>query len=738
MSPGGNLKIKLQDLIDIEQFQMLQDRLNEIYSFPSAIVDNDGNILTATAWQDVCTRFHRQNQECAQECVNSDQYILSHLTEAQPVVSYRCPRGLMNNATPIIIDGVHYGSFLTGQFFMESPDLEFFRQQAQRYGFDEQDYLEAVRRVPVWTHAQLNSYLVFIQGLIDVISSVGLKNFREIESRQKIEETQEHLRATTAQLETIIQNSPLAICLLGASSQVEVWNPAAEKIFGWTAKEVIGRPNPIVPPARQEEYDRLSSQVLSGKAIVQQELVRQRKDGSFIEVAITSAPVYNAAGELSGRFAIIADITDRKQAEEQIRLFKYSIDTAPDGAYWMDRKGRFLYVNDAGCKALGYNREEMEQLCITDINPYVTPQGWELVWQTIIKQQSPTTESTHRRKDGSEFPVEITSTYIKFGDQEYCNGFARDITGRKKAEDNVRRSEAKFRAVLESSNDGILFSDARGLITYRSPSYQQIDGYTVEERLGHSGFEIVHPDDVESVRQAWAQTLQQLGKPQKVECRIRHKNGSWRWIDINIQNLLDNPDVQGVVVASRDITGRKLAEEQIRKALAEKETLLRELYHRTKNNMGVINALLDLQASEMNDERLSKALTETQRRIQSMALVHQKLYEAQDVSHINLKDYVNDLMNLLLSGFSALGNRVTYLPDMEDVFVLIDTAIPCGLVMNELITNALKYAFPDGRSGQIAVRLHRLQNGEIEFSVSDNGPGFPLDFDPRRDGGMGL
>jgi len=111
------MKYSLQDLIDIEHFQELQNRLNEIYSFPSSIIDNDGNILTATAWQEICTKFHRQNKEAQKICIKSDQYIKDHIHEAHPTLTYRCPHGLVDNATPIIIDGIHYGNFFTGQFF---------------------------------------------------------------------------------------------------------------------------------------------------------------------------------------------------------------------------------------------------------------------------------------------------------------------------------------------------------------------------------------------------------------------------------------------------------------------------------------------------------------------------------------------------------------------------------------------------------------------------------------------
>jgi PAS domain S-box-containing protein len=184
----------------MQHFQNLQDRLNEIYSFPSAIIDNDGNILTATAWQDVCVLFHRKNEETAKGCVQSDKYILSHLDEANPAVTYKCPHGLVDNAAPIIIEGVHYGNFFTGQFFLEKPDINVFIKQAEKYGFDEQEYIAAVKKVPVWTGHQLKSYLFFIKGLIAIISESGLKNLREIEARKKIEESEERASTILSQI----------------------------------------------------------------------------------------------------------------------------------------------------------------------------------------------------------------------------------------------------------------------------------------------------------------------------------------------------------------------------------------------------------------------------------------------------------------------------------------------------------------------------------------------------------
>ena len=223
------MKYRLQDLIDLEQFQSLMDRLNVIYPFPSAVIDNEGVILVATAWQDICTKFHRPNKECERECIKSDQYILEHLAEANPAVSYRCPRGLIDNAMPIIVDGQHLGSFFTGQFFLEEPDLEFFREQAGKFGFDEVAYLEAVKKVPIWSLEQLESYLAFIKEMTDVLSSVGLKRMKEIEAAEALRDSEEKFRV-------LYELSSDAVMLLDEKGYFDC-NDATLQIFGCASRK---------------------------------------------------------------------------------------------------------------------------------------------------------------------------------------------------------------------------------------------------------------------------------------------------------------------------------------------------------------------------------------------------------------------------------------------------------------------------------------------------------------------
>ncbi len=342
------MNYKLQDLIDMQHFQSLQDRLNEISSFPSAIIDNEGHVLTATAWQDICTKFHRVNEECRVECIKSDQYILSHLHEANPAVSYRCPHGLIDNATPIVIEGVHYGNFFTGQFFLEKPDLAFFRAQAKKYGFDEAAYLEAVKKVPVWTQQQLDSYLFFIQGLIEVISGIGLKNLREIEVKRQLKESEERLV-------TILDNVGAAIFIKDAQYRYTYVNQMVCEIFGKTAAEILGRSDEaFFSPASVEEILRSDRPVLErGETVKREEVGLTSADGMPHTYWTVKLPLRSDSGAVYALCGISTEITERKQAEEKIKqseqFVRNILDTVDEGFLVIDRDYRIVTVNEAYC-----------------------------------------------------------------------------------------------------------------------------------------------------------------------------------------------------------------------------------------------------------------------------------------------------------------------------------------------------------------------------------------------------
>jgi two-component sensor histidine kinase len=191
------------------------------------------------------------------------------------------------------------------------------------------------------------------------------------------------------------------------------------------------------------------------------------------------------------------------------------------------------------------------------------------------------------------------------------------------------------------------------------------------------------------------------------------------------------------VAVARDISGRRKEEEQLRTSLHEKEIMLKEIHHRVKNNLQVISSLLSIQSTYLADPRDAQNFQESRDRIRTMALVHEKLYQSDDLANIDFGPYVERLTANLFRSYTGSGGRVSLHVDVKDIRLDADRAIPCGLIINELVTNALKYAFPGGRNGIVVVAM-RQDDDQIELTVSDDGVGIPEGFDLAETESLGL
>ena len=189
------MEYTLKELLDVGRLQELLDSLNKLHSLPSAIIDTEGDILTTTAWQDICTKFHRANPKTEQQCLESERCIGAELSEETPHVIYRCPLGLVETATPIIIEGKHLGNIFSGQLFIDPPDETYFIEQAVTYGFDETEYLNAVRKVPIFSEEQLHNNLTFIHTLAIMMAEQALKQMRMLEASEKLRKSTERQRS---------------------------------------------------------------------------------------------------------------------------------------------------------------------------------------------------------------------------------------------------------------------------------------------------------------------------------------------------------------------------------------------------------------------------------------------------------------------------------------------------------------------------------------------------------------
>ena len=190
--------------------------------------------------------------------------------------------------------------------------------------------------------------------------------------------------------------------------------------------------------------------------------------------------------------------------------------------------------------------------------------------------------------------------------------------------------------------------------------------------------------------------------------------------------------------AIRDISGRKLAEQRLLDSLDEKDVLLREIHHRVKNNLAVISSLFYLQSTYTDDQVTLKLLQESQDRVRSMALVHELLYGSESLAAVDFSKYASDLCEQLIQTYGHPAGRVRLTKDLEPCRLDIEQAVPCGLVLNEIMSNAIKHAFPGGREGTIHLTLRRRLDGACLLSVADDGVGIPPGLDLAAPGSLGL
>ena len=555
------MKYILKDLIDLDHFQKLQDSLNEIYSFPSSIIDNDGNILTATAWQDVCTKFHRKNKETEKLCIKSDQYILSHLHEANPAVSYRCPHGLVDNALPIIIDGIHYGNFFTGQFFLKEPDLEFFKEQAGKYGFDEKAYIEAVQKVPIWTREQLDNYLLFIKGLISVISESGLKQLKEIETRKQIQKSEKKYRS-------ILKAALDGYWLTDINGKLLEVNDAYCRMSGYTENELLRMNISDFEAVETPEITAEHIQKVLLKGADRFESKHRRKDGVIFDVEV-SVQLHKEDGEQFVCF--IRDITDRKEAENELRekeeRFKLAMEASKDGLYEWDLETREIYYSPGWKRMLGYEPDELpndfsvwEKLT----KPEDVQRSWQIMNEVVEgKRERFVAEFEMRHKEGHWVNVLSRANLYKNsgGNPVRVIGTHVDITENKRQRDRLRLSESRHRKAQQMGKVGNWEFDMQTSEFWGSDEAKKIYGFD----LAKDTFTIEEVESCIPERDRVHHALVDLigrGTPYDLEFDIITKDTGKTKTVISIAELekdaAGTPEkISGVI---QDITRRKQAE----------------------------------------------------------------------------------------------------------------------------------------------------------------------------------
>jgi PAS domain S-box-containing protein len=298
-------------------------------------------------------------------------------------------------------------------------------------------------------------------------------------------------------------------------------------------------------------------------------------------------------------------------------------------------------------------------------------------------------------------------------------------------------SEQKFAKAFRCSPLGMAISTIRtGELIEVNESFTRLLGYGIEEVVGKTYTQLNLWHDL-SDRDRILNLLQTQGAAMHHEVRLWSQSGDMVVVELSAELIQLNGE-SCVLWVSNDITARKAAEQKLQASLAEKELLLREIHHRVKNNLHVISNLLDLQADAIEDEQVLAFLSDSQDRIQSMALIHEHLYQSQHLGLIDIKDYIDRLANYLLFSYSHANSGIQLALDVEPLQLNVETAIPCGLLINELVTNSLKYAFPQHQIGTIHIQLYQDIEQNLHLNVWDNGVGMADELDWQNSTSLGL
>lgn len=547
---------------------------------------------------------------------------------------------------------------------------------------------------------------------------------------------------TALSLPVGFQDFPLAEIEWNLEQRILRWSKRAELLFGYSNQDIHKDPYLLEEIIEKKDLDLITStskELQSESAKTKIVTIRSRtKSGSEIECEWYNSYLLDIDGNIKSIYSVIKDITEEKKALQKSKQLMNSFldlyNSITDAIYLLNIDGRIIDANAGLERTFGYSKNEVFGKGIKFLSAsgkYSDIRVKEYLAKAR-KGESVSYEGWGEKKNGEVFPTEVLMNLGSYLNDDVVIVVERDVSERLLSHQALRQRESMFSNLFHASPIGIALLDNHREIESINHSFEEIFGYTESEIKGLELDKLIVPEaEYEDAIELSASEISKV-----YSGRRKTKAGDIVDVIVCAVPVIMDGNVIAMYGIYVDITERKRAEEKLKANLREKEVLLAEIHHRVKNNLAVITGLLELQRLNSDNEDAQKILKDSQMRVNSIALVHELLYKSDDFSQVDIKAYMKDIASVISRSLTKENVSVDIQFDLDDIQLEITQAIPCGLILNEVLTNSYKHAFEGRSDGQVTISFKR-KNGGITYKICDNGIGLPEE-NSEKDHSLGM
>lgn len=568
--------------------------------------------------------------------------------------------------------------------------------------------------------------------------SIVAKQLGHLLERRK---SQQEIAERERKFRYLAENATDKVAIFDEEANCIYASPSTEALLGYTPeeymeKDIIG----LIHPDDRPNIRKNLSELIEGNGKKRITYRLQHKDGHYIWMENSMKPIYNEDGNLLEIRSAARDVSDRiayeQQLEKEKEFTEKALNSLPGLFYVLDEAGNYVRLNKGFEEELGYSKEEVKQMSPLDFYYEEDHQRISEVIEQAFTEGTANAVAKVKKKEEGDAWYYLTGAHFQQDGKNYILGAGINISQRIQAEQQLEYQSALLSNLFQNAPVGIAMIDDENIVLDVNRSFEEIFRYSAEQAKGKNIDDLITPEEYKVEQEDLFREQRKGGQDsfQYESVRLNSEGGEVPVLIGLVPIVVSDTSTISYLIYV-DITERKSNLEKVQQSLKEKRILLQEIHHRVKNNLAIVSSFLQLQKFNTDDEQLQKILSDSEMRIQTMALIHEQLYDTESLSEINLEKYIRSLIDSV-KNIHDPEERITFNLSCDDVALNINQAVPCAMIVNELISNSFEHAFNESEKGEIGIRITD-DNNTIKILVQDNGCGLPSGFNPDNTSTLG-